>query len=60
MQYPEPALVQVFVAELAVEALDVSVLHGPAKLDPDVANAMRLWVVANQRCPIHGGGLVAQ
>src|SRR6185312_9920345 len=36
----EPLLVQVLVPELAVEALDVAVLHGPAWLDQDVANAM--------------------
>ena len=42
MQGLEPALVQVLVPELAVEALDVAVLHGAPRLDQDVANAMRL------------------
>ena len=38
----EPALVQVLVTELAVEALDVAVLHRAPRLDQDVANAVRL------------------
>ena len=36
----EPVLVQALVAELAVEALDVAVLHRPARFDQDVADAM--------------------
>lgn len=38
----EPALVQMLVTELAVEALDVAVLHLAPRLDQDVANAVRL------------------
>src|SRR3954471_1645206 len=38
----EPVLVQALVAELAVEALDVAVLHRPAGLDQDVPNAVPL------------------
>src|SRR5665811_1980997 len=38
----EPMLVQAFVPELAVKALDVTVLHRPARLDQDVANPMGL------------------
>jgi hypothetical protein len=37
----EPMLVQALIAELAVEALDVAVLHRPARFDQDVANPMR-------------------
>ena len=40
MQGLEPLLVQALVPELAVEALDVAVLHGPARLDQDVAYTM--------------------
>lgn len=42
MQCLQPALVQVLVPELAVEALDLAILHGAPRLDQDVANAMRL------------------
>ena len=38
----EPVLVQMFIAELAIEALDVAVLHGAAGLDQQMANAMLL------------------
>jgi hypothetical protein len=38
----EPMAVQAFVPELAVEALDVAVLHWPAWLNQDVANAIGL------------------
>jgi len=38
----EPVLVQAFVAESPVEALDVAVLHGPAWLDQDVPDAATL------------------
>ena len=38
----EPALVQMLVTELAIEALDVAVLHGTPWLDQDVANAVGL------------------
>ena len=44
----KPMLVQAFVPELAVEALDVAVLHRPARLYQDVANPMGL-------CPCHEG-----
>lgn len=40
MQRLEPLLVQALVAELAVEALDVAVLHGLARSDQDVPDAM--------------------
>ena len=36
----EPVLVQALVAELAVEALDVAVLHGPPGLDQDMADTV--------------------
>lgn len=35
-------LVQAFVAEFAIEALDVTVLHGSSWLDQEMANAMLL------------------
>lgn len=38
----EPALVQMLVTELAIEVLDVAVLHGTPWLDQDVANAAGL------------------
>ena len=38
----KPALVRVLVTELAVEALDVAVLHRTPRLDQDVANAVCL------------------
>ncbi len=38
----EPMLIEVLVTELAVEALDVAVLHGSPGLDQDVANAVGL------------------
>lgn len=42
MQGLEPALVQVLITELAVEALDVPVLHGAPRLDQDVSNSVGL------------------
>ena len=36
----EPLLIQALVPELAVEALDIAVLHGPAWLDQDVPHAV--------------------
>jgi hypothetical protein len=42
LQGLEPLLVEVLVPELAVEALDVAILHRPAWLDQDVPNAMRI------------------
>ncbi len=42
LQRPEPLLVQALVAELAVEALDVAVLHGSPRLDQDMPDAMCL------------------
>jgi hypothetical protein len=44
VQALEPVLVQTLVAELAVEALDVAVLHGSPWLDQDVFDAV-------PRCP---------
>jgi hypothetical protein len=41
-QHLESMVVQAFVPELAVEALDVAVLNWPAWLNQDVANAMGL------------------
>ena len=38
----EPVLIEALVAELAVEALDVAVLHGPAWLDQDVPDVVFL------------------
>ena len=46
VQRLEPMLVQALVPELAVEALDVAVLHRPPGLDEDVPNAVGL-------CPGH-------
>lgn len=40
MQRLKPLLVQAFVPELAVEPLDVTVLHGAPGFDQDVANAV--------------------
>ena len=42
LQRLEPLFVQALVPELAVEALDVAVLHGPSRLDQDVTDAMGL------------------
>jgi hypothetical protein len=42
----EPMVVQAFVPELVVKALDLAVLHWPARFDQDVANVMGL-------CPAH-------
>ena len=42
VQRLEPVLVQALVAEPAVEALDVAVLHGPPWLDQKVSNAVAL------------------
>jgi hypothetical protein len=42
MQVLEPALVQVLVAKLAVEALDVAVLHRAPRLDQDMADTVCL------------------
>lgn len=55
------ALVQALVTELAIEALDVAVLHGSSWLDQYVAHAMRLgpsdegptgelWAVVGSHC----------
>lgn len=41
-QRREPVLVEAFVAELAVEAFDVTVLHGSARFDQQVLDAMPL------------------
>lgn len=38
----ESLLVQALVLELAVEALDVAVLHKPARLDQDMPDTMAL------------------
>ena len=38
----EPMFIQAFIPELAVEALDVTVLHRPAWLNRDVANPVGL------------------
>ena len=37
----KPLLIQAFVSELSIETLDVTVLHGPARLNQNVANAMQ-------------------
>jgi hypothetical protein len=42
----KPALVEMLIAELAVETLDVAVLHGPARLNQEMADAILL-------CPGH-------
>ena len=40
VQRLEPLFVQTFIPELAVEALDIAVLHRPARLDQDVPDAV--------------------
>jgi hypothetical protein len=42
LQRLEPLLVQTLVPKLAVEALDVAVLHGPSRLYQDVADTVRV------------------
>jgi len=42
LQRLEPVIVQALVPELAVEALDVAVLHRPPRLDQDVAHTVAL------------------
>jgi hypothetical protein len=37
----KPLLIQAFVSELSIETLDVAVLHGSARLNQNVANAMQ-------------------
>jgi hypothetical protein len=37
----KPLFIQTFVSELSIETLDVAVLHGPARLNQNVANAMQ-------------------
>jgi hypothetical protein len=34
-------LIQTFVSELSIETLDVAVLHGPARLNQNVANTVQ-------------------
>jgi hypothetical protein len=36
-----PLLIQAFVSELSIEALDVTVLQEPARLNKNVSNAMQ-------------------
>ena len=38
----EPVVIQAFVSELAVEALDAAVLHRSARLDQEVSNSVEL------------------
>ena len=44
----EPLFIQAFVTELAIETFDVAVLHGAARLDEEVPDAVRV-------CPGHEG-----
>jgi hypothetical protein len=37
----KPLLIQTFVSELSIETLDVTVLHGPARLNQNVANTVQ-------------------
>jgi len=37
----KPLFIKTFVSELSIETLDVAVLHGPARLNQNVANAMQ-------------------
>jgi hypothetical protein len=37
----KPLFIQTFVSELYIETLDVAFLHGPARLNQHVANAMQ-------------------
>jgi hypothetical protein len=41
LQALKPLLIQAFISELSIEALDVVVLHGPARLNQDVATALQ-------------------
>ena len=41
LQALKPLLMQAFVSELSIETLDVAVLHRPARLNQNVANAMQ-------------------
>ena len=73
-QAQEPLLVQAFISKLAVETLDVAVLHRPARLGQDVPHAMccgpshkgpacELWTVVRshgQWVASEGGRLVEQ
>ena len=73
-QAQEPLLVQAFISELAVETLDVAVLHRPVRLGQDVPHAMccgpshkgpacELWAVVcahGQWVASEGGRLVEQ
>ncbi len=58
VQRLKPVLIEVLVTELAVKALDIAVLHGPAGLDQDVVHTVcmcpsqklatgELWAVVN-------------
>ena len=42
VQILEPVLLQTLIAEAAIQALDVAVLHGPPWLDQDVSNTVSL------------------
>jgi len=46
LQCFEPALIEALIPKLAVETLDVAVLHGAIRLNQDVANPIPL-------CPCH-------
>ena len=49
VQCLEPVVVKALVPELAIEAFDVAVLHGPAKLNQDMLDAVLLRPC--HRCP---------
>jgi hypothetical protein len=51
LQRLEPLLVQALVPELPIEALDVALLHGPARLDQDVPYAMPLRATHEPKLP---------
>jgi len=40
-QVLKPLLIQAFVTELSIEALDIAVLHEPSRLNQNVINAMQ-------------------
>ena len=46
LQCLKPALIEVFIPKLAVETLDIAVLHWATRLNQDMTNAMCL-------CPCH-------
>ena len=53
----KPLFIQAFVSELSIEALDVAVLHGPARLNQNVANAIPSLVQTKKAQLVNSGPL---